>query len=79
MDNKIKIKLFGNLSELANTQEIWIDLKTTFFELRDELFLEFPLLVNKEFVFAINQKITHENVIINQNTEIALLPPFSGG
>lgn len=79
MDNKIKIKLFGNLSELANTQEIWIDFKTTFFELRDELFLEFPLLVNKEFVFAINQKITHENVIINQNTEIALLPPFSGG
>jgi molybdopterin converting factor small subunit len=79
MDNKIKIKLFGNLSELANTQEIWIDLKTTFFELRDELFLEFPLLVNKEFVFAINQKITHENVIINQNAEIALLPPFSGG
>lgn len=79
MDNKIKIKLFGNLSELENTQEIWIDFKTTFFELRDELFLQFPLLVNKEFVFAINQKITHENVIINQNTEIALLPPFSGG
>jgi molybdopterin converting factor small subunit len=67
------------LSELANSQEIWIDFKTTFFELRDELFLQFPLLVNKEFVFAINQKITHENVIINQNTEIALLPPFSGG
>jgi molybdopterin converting factor small subunit len=79
MDNKIKIKLFGNLSELANTQVIWIDFKTTFFELRDELFLQFPLLVNKEFVFAINQKITHENVIINQNAEIALLPPFSGG
>ena len=40
MDNKIKINLFGNLSELANTQEIWIDFKTTFFELRDELFLQ---------------------------------------
>lgn len=79
MDNKIKIKLFGNLSELVNAQEILIDFKSTFFELKSELFLQFPMFENKEFVFAINQKITHENVIINQNAEIALLPPFSGG
>lgn len=79
MDNKIKIKLFGNLSELVNTHEIWIDFKSTFFELKAELFLQFPMFENKEFVFAINQKITHKNIIINQNAEIALLPPFSGG
>lgn len=79
MDNKIKIKLFGNLSELVNAQEILIDFKSTFFELKAELFLQFPMLENKEFVFAINQKIMHENLIINQNAEIALLPPFSGG
>jgi molybdopterin synthase sulfur carrier subunit len=79
MDNKIKIKLFGNLSELVNTHEILIDFKSTFFELKAELLLQFPMFENKEFVFAINGKITHENIIINQNAEIALLPPFSGG
>ena len=34
---------------------------------------------NKEFVFAIDQKLIHENILINPNSEIALLPPFSGG
>jgi molybdopterin synthase sulfur carrier subunit len=79
MDNKISIKLFGNLSELINAHEIVIDFKPTFFELKAELYLQFPMLEKQEFVFAINQKITHENSIINQNAEIALLPPFSGG
>jgi molybdopterin synthase sulfur carrier subunit len=79
MSNKITIKLFGNLSELVNTHEILIDFKSTFFELKAELFLQFPMFENKEFVFAIDQKLIHENILINPNSEIALLPPFSGG
>ncbi len=32
-----------------------------------------------KFVIAVNKKVVSVNQVINENDEIALLPPFSGG
>jgi sulfur-carrier protein len=38
-----------------------------------------PLLFKQNFVVAVDKKIIHENTPLNASSEIALLPPFSGG
>jgi molybdopterin converting factor small subunit len=47
--------------------------------LKEKLISIFPSLASKEFAIAIDKKIIHSNTVINTQTEIALLPPFSGG
>lgn len=48
-------------------------------ELRDSLFEKFPDLKNMKFSIAINKQLASGNAPIPADSEIALLPPFSGG
>jgi len=40
---------------------------------------QYPVLKNKSFKIAVNQQMATNNTVINENDEIALLPPFAGG
>lgn len=76
---QIKIKYFGLLTEITNCQEEYVtDSLSTVNELLDLLFKKYPELKERDFQVAQNNSIVALETKIN-NTEIALLPPFSGG
>lgn len=75
----LNIKYFGVLAEVTNRQEEILEFsKTTVGELLEYLFDKYPQLKTKDFQVAQNNTVVDKNAQI-QNTEIALLPPFSGG
>ncbi len=79
MAEKITIQLFGSLVDLAKSPTLELDEVSDTNTLKEKLISIFPMLASKEFAIAIDQKIIHSNTTINTQTEIALLPPFSGG
>lgn len=75
----LQIKYFGLLTEVTGcTDEQFEFSGTTTSELLQELSTKYPELTNKDFKVAVNQEIVLNDTLI-EDTEIALLPPFSGG
>ena len=75
----LNIKYFGLLAEITQCSEETIEFsKATVSELLEVLYKKYPGLNEKDFQVAQNNEIvSKESNLIN--TEIALLPPFSGG
>ena len=73
------IKIFGQLKDIFLEENIQIENVKNLEELKTQLNQLYPRLSEKSFVIAVNRKITHENIPLQPNAEIALLPPFSGG
>ena len=73
------IKIFGQLTDIFSQEQISVDGAADLKELKENLSKSFPRLSEKTFVIAVNRKITHENIPLTADAEIALLPPFSGG
>ena len=75
----LQIKYFGILTEVTGRASEDLEFSgATVNELLDQLFAVYPELRNKDFKVAVNQEIVSNLSAIN-NTEVALLPPFSGG
>lgn len=76
---QITIKYFGLLVEVTGCSEELINTSAeTINDLLKELYSKYPELKEKDFQVAQNNTIVDKSEPINQ-TEIALLPPFSGG
>lgn len=76
---RLVIKYFGLLAEITNCNEELLDFnKTSISDLLEELFKKYPSLKNKDFQVAQNNTIVTKEALLLE-TEIALLPPFSGG
>lgn len=78
----IKANYFGMIAEAIgkNAETLQVEFNqmnvsdlTTFF------IQHYPELKNKSFKIAINQQMAADDIQINENDEIALLPPFAGG
>ncbi len=80
---KIVIKYFGMIEEAIKKSEETLILNSEkniyINDIHKELKENYPVLENMNYKIAINLQITEENTIIENNTEIALLPPFAGG
>ncbi len=75
----LQIKYFGLLAEITNCEEEMIEFsKSIVSDLLEDLYLKYPELKQKEFKVAQNHELVSNDSIITK-TEIALLPPFSGG
>ncbi|MBS4041788.1 MAG: MoaD/ThiS family protein [Flavobacteriales bacterium] len=75
----MNILLFGILSEYISKEQVpWETFKTVG-EL--ELFLrnQFPIIQNIPIQFAVNQQMVSLDYKLNENDELVLMPPFSGG
>lgn len=76
---QLTIKYFGLLVDVTGCSEEILDTSAeNINQLLEELFAKYPELKEKDFQVAQNNTIVRETTVINQ-TEIALLPPFSGG
>jgi molybdopterin synthase sulfur carrier subunit len=74
----IKVILFGKLSDITGTSVSVNDVADTD-GLINALNKSYPALVNTKYVIAVDKQVIKENTSLNNNSIVALLPPFSGG
>ena len=76
---QLNIKYFGLLAEITEcSEESLIFDKSTIGDLLDVISNKHPGLKSKEFKVAQNNEIVADETLVS-GSEIALLPPFSGG
>jgi molybdopterin converting factor small subunit len=76
---EISVLFFGQLADITGTSCIRLSgVKDT--ETLDRLLRErYPLLEQRSYRIAVNRRMTAEKMALEENAEVALLPPFSGG
>ncbi len=80
MENQhIKVRLFGLLVDLLQSESLELPMVQDTGDLLLILVSKFPVLQNQSFVLTADRRIVQSVMKINQTTELALLPPFSGG
>lgn len=79
LQTMIYIKTFGILAEKIGSQDLQVDQITDTDSLRAYLTDKYPELSTLKFTIAVDKKQVKENKELHQNSEVALLPPFSGG
>ncbi len=70
---------FGPLAELTGNNSIQIEDYTDTAGLQQALYQRFPALSGKKFAVAVNKAVVQQYVPLTAGSEVALLPPFSGG
>jgi len=75
----LNIKYFGLIAEVTQCNEETLEItETTVYAFLDVLYEKYPELKSKDFKVALNNELISKNEFIT-GSEIALLPPFSGG
>ena len=71
--------IFGQLTDIVNSHELkFTDISDTN-SLVSELNSRYPLLAGSKYVMAVNKQTVTANTVLNEDSIVALLPPFSGG
>src|SRR5689334_9702488 len=75
----MKLLFFGPLADIAGKSQFDLSQVRNIDQLKRKIFEKHPELVSHTFLVAVNKKVQRENVDLNGDEEVALLPPFSGG
>jgi molybdopterin converting factor subunit 1 len=79
---KIQLLFFGITTDLVglNSMSFEVEKKTSISDLKNILIIKYPRLKNiHEFAIAINEEYATDDLLINENDIIAIIPPVSGG
>lgn len=79
MSNIIYIKAFGMVAEKIGKVSMDLENPGSTEALKNQLFAQFPELKSMKFSLAVNKKMVLEDSELVSGSEVALLPPFSGG
>ncbi|KIC91518.1 MoaD/ThiS family protein [Flavihumibacter sp. ZG627] len=79
MNSEINIMVFGQLAELTGSTSVRVNLPEDTESLKKLLLQQFPVLVNYNFIIAVDKRTITENSNLYEGATIAILPPFSGG
>ena len=76
----VQVKYFGRIAELTGKNQEAVDLvdanSTVLLQLLNK---QYPTLDTEVFHLAVDQKLVNSEIGLNEQSEIALLPPFAGG
>ena len=78
----ITVKYFGIIADFTKKKEEEFHLDetlNTIQSLQSHLEKVYPEIKNTAYSFALNQKMTNQDATLQNQDEIALLPPFAGG
>jgi sulfur-carrier protein len=75
----IKIILFGQLGDVAGSNEILLKSVTDTKDLQEQLKKQYPAVAASKYIITIDKKMIQGNTLLQENNQVALLPPFSGG
>jgi len=79
---KVNVLLFGRLTSIAGGKELSVRLEKDSCSVKEmmvSLFGVHPKLREETFRVVVNQSISHDDDMIEESDEVALLPPISGG
>lgn len=74
----MNIILFGQLVDIAGSS-VFIDSVPDTDRLVNVLHNTYPALAETKYVIAVDKQVITSNTFLNENSVVALLPPFSGG
>jgi sulfur-carrier protein len=75
----IYVKIFGQLSDITGKNELQFSNVRDTDQLLKELQDLYPSLKHVKYACAVDQKVIKSNTMLEENSIVALLPPFSGG
>lgn len=76
---QVPVYLFGELTDIAgNNSMVLSDVPDTD-ALQQAVNSLYPAMAGIHYVIAVDKKIVRTNTVLNEKTQVALLPPFSGG
>lgn len=73
------VKVFGMIAEKIGSDSFEVVGIGTIEDFRIYINEQFPDLRNMKFSIAVDKQIVHDACEISSGSELALLPPFSGG
>lgn len=76
---RINVMLFGQLADIAGTSRLTVSEVQDTDKLITMLHATYPGLASSSFSIAVDKKLISGNMILSDNSTVALLPPFSGG
>jgi molybdopterin synthase sulfur carrier subunit len=76
---ELKVLAFGNIVDLFGSKEIKVKDTLSKDDLIKVLCDKYPKLKEMTYVVAINRKISFQNETLDEHSEVAIIPPFSGG
>jgi molybdopterin synthase sulfur carrier subunit len=76
---EIDVVFFGVLTEVTGTPRKHYRGIKSFDDLRHRIEDDFPNIIHYNFRIAVNNEISDENPVLNENDTVAYLPPFAGG
>ena len=75
----ITVLFFGQLAELADTNEKVFQSVIDTDALKIQLQQKYPPFADAAYIIAVNKIVTDRNIPLFNGATVALLPPFSGG
>ena len=76
----IKVKLFGIAKDIVSNSYYTIDSGIKVSELKSKLIAEYPAFSDlKSVLIAVNNEYANDDVLIQANDEVVIIPPVSGG
>ncbi|MFC3420317.1 molybdopterin converting factor subunit 1 [Salinicoccus hispanicus] len=77
----MKVMLFAGLKEKIGEGRIVLDTPSslTAGELKKAIYMRYPALEGDVFQVACNESFVKDGHIVDENDEVALIPPVSGG
>jgi len=79
MTDTLTIRCFGQLTELLGGDKLIMPFVSDSEELLRSLIDKYPFLQTTKFVISIDRKVIRTKTQLTSASEIAILPPFSGG
>lgn len=75
----MKIALFGQLTDIAGTSSLVVETVQDTDALVQAVNRRYPSMTGARYTIAVDKKAISANTGINENSDLAFLPPFSGG
>jgi len=76
---QIRIMIFGQLTDIINSSTLTLTDIADTNSLVNELNKLYPALAASKYIMAVNKQTVIANTVLNEDSTVALLPPFSGG
>lgn len=76
---QVNIIIFGNLTDITGSSTITVHDMADTKQLLEELHHRYPALAVAKYVVAVDKQVINTNTLLQHNSTVALLPPFSGG
>lgn len=75
----IKVYFFGQLTDVTGVEQVTVPVMEDSAALELWLLQRYPGLAAKKYRMAVNKQLISATTALSRDSEVALLPPFSGG